>query len=201
MTPPNRAHAGALQLLLVDDHPALRAGLSSLLATQSDFEVQAGLANGEEAYAWYRSHAVDVVVMDISMAGYGGLEALRRIIHHDPRARILIYTVHDSEAMLSRVLSLGALGYVTKSSEIETLFKGIREVAKYRGFVSPDMMPLMMHSRAGVGGIQLEQLGAREFQIFLLVARGETIGSCAQSLKLSEKTVRNYLTQIGRAHV
>ncbi len=185
-----------IRLLLVDDHPALRTGLRSLLATQADFDIEADLATGEEGYAWYRAHAVDVVIMDISMAGFGGLESLRRIINHDPAARILIYTVHDSDPMLSRALALGALGYVTKGSEIETLFTGIREVARNRGFVSPDMVSAVVRDRTRAGRSALEQLGDREFQIFVLIAKGESVVQCAKNVKLSEKTVRNHITQI-----
>lgn len=104
--------------------------------------------------------------MDISMEGCGGIEALRRIIQFDPQARILIYTVHASDAMLYRALDMGALGYVTKASDIDTLISGIREVARQRGFISPDMIPAMVRKHTTHNQYSLlEQLGKREFQI------------------------------------
>ncbi|MCP5278216.1 MAG: response regulator transcription factor [Thiobacillus sp.] len=183
-------------LLLIDDHPALRTGLRSLLSGERDISVITDLASGEEAYAWYRTNRPDVVVMDISMAGYGGLEALRHIVQFDPQARVLVYTVHDSEIMLHRALALGALGYVTKGSSVEALIQGIREVARGRGYVSPDMIHGMVRKQATRESTPLEELGHREFQILLLTAQGKSALECARILSLSEKTVRNHLTRI-----
>ncbi len=192
----NRSSAPACSLLLVDDHPALRAGLRSLLSSAPGLLIQADVASGEEAYAWYRAHQPDVVVMDLSMEGYGGIEALRRIVQFDPQARILIYTVHASEVMLYRALDMGALGFVTKASDVDTLISGIREVARQRGFISPDMIPAMVRKHTVHNQSLLEQLGEREFQILLLTGQGRKVGECAQMLNLSEKTVRNHLTRI-----
>ncbi len=185
-----------LTLLLADDHPALRQGLRSLLASQRDFAVTGEVSSGEEAYTWYRAHRPDVVILDLSMAGYGGMEALRRIIQFDPRACILVYTVHDTEAMLTRALAFGALGYVTKGSEIDVLIAGIRQVARRRGFVSPDMMHAMVRQHARQERPLTEQLSDREFQILLLTAQGDSVHACAQALNLSDKTVSNHLTRI-----
>jgi two-component system, NarL family, invasion response regulator UvrY len=192
----NMSPAPPCSLLLVDDHPALRAGLRSLLSGDPGLLILADLSSGEEAYAWYRAHHPDVVVMDLSMEGYGGIEALRRIVQFDPQARIMIYTVHASDVMLNRALGMGALGYVTKASDVDTLISGIREVAQHRGFVSPDMIPAMVRKHTAQNQSLLEHLGAREFQILLLTGQGHKVGECAQMLNLSEKTVRNHLTRI-----
>lgn len=188
--------AAVFNLLLVDDHPALRAGLRSLLSSTPGLLIQADVASGEEAYVWYRDHQPDVVVMDLSMEGYGGIEALRRIMQFDPQARILIFSVHDSDVMLYRALDLGALGYVTKASDVDTLISGIREVARQRGFISPDMIPAMVRKHTVHDKSLLDQLGEREFQILLLIGQGRKVGECAQMLNLSEKTIRNHLTRI-----
>lgn len=185
-----------IRLLLADDHPALRAGLRSLLTGEADFTVVADAASGEEAYAAYREHLPDVVVLDLTMAGYGGLEALRHIVQSDPSAHVLIYTVHDSEIMLHRALGLGALGYVTKGNDMDTLIQGIREVGRGRGYVSPDMIHGMVRKQAARDATPLEELGAREFHILLLTAQGQSALECARTLNLSEKTVRNHLSRI-----
>jgi two-component system, NarL family, invasion response regulator UvrY len=191
-----RAQDPPIAVLLVDDHPALRAGLRSLLSSEPGIEVLADVAGGEEAYTWYRAHRADVVVMDLSMAGYGGMEALRRILQFDPLARILVYSVHTSEVMLHRALALGALGYVTKGSSVDALITGIRELARGQGYVGPDMVSAMVRKRATPEGGLLEQLSSREFQILILTAQGQAVAECAQALNLSEKTVRNHLTHI-----
>ncbi|MBI5900247.1 MAG: response regulator transcription factor [Rhodocyclales bacterium] len=188
--------ATAIRVLLVDDHPALRAGLRSLLCAEPGMHVVADLASGEEANAWYRNHATDVVVMDLSMEGYGGMEAIRRLAQFDPRIGILVYSVHATEIVLSRALALGALGYVTKASSTEVLIAGVREVAARRGFVSPDLIPAMVQRQAAPEQSRLSLLGDREFQILLLTAQGHTVEHSARTLNLSEKTVRNHLTRI-----
>jgi two-component system, NarL family, invasion response regulator UvrY len=191
-----RAQDHPITVLLVDDHPALRAGLRSLFASEPGIEVLADVGGGEEAYAWYRASRADVVVMDLSMAGYGGMEALRRILQFDPQARILVYSVHTSEVMLHRALALGALGYVTKGSSIDALITGIRELARGQGYVGPDMISAMVRKRATPEGSLLDLLSSREFQILILTAQGQTVAQCAQALNLSDKTVRNHLTHI-----
>jgi len=186
----------AIRVLLVDDHPALRAGLRSLLSGESGIAVQGDTGSGEDAYAWYRAHRPDVVVMDLSMPGFGGIECLRRILQFDPQARVLVYTVHAADAMLDRVLALGGLGYVTKASDVDVLVHGIREVARGRGFLSPDMVSAMVRRHASDERALPEQLGDRGFQIFLLTAQSHNAQACARLLSLSEKTVRNHLTRI-----
>lgn len=104
-SPRNDSAKKSIRLLLVDDHPALRAGLRSLLSHEPDIVVEDDVASGEEAYGCYRASRPDVVVMDLSMEGYGGIEGLHRILQFDSHARILVYTVHDSEAMLHRALA------------------------------------------------------------------------------------------------
>lgn len=185
-----------LQLLIVDDHPALRAGLCSLLSTEPDFAVAGEAASGERAYAWYQAHRPDVVVMDLSMEGIGGMESLRRIHRHDPDARVVIYSVHATAVMLNRALSMGALGYITKASDASVLVAGIREVANRRGFVSPDLIPVVVQRHASRERSVIEQLTDKEFQIFVLTMGGNPVDDCARILSMSGKTVRNHLTKI-----
>jgi DNA-binding NarL/FixJ family response regulator len=191
-----------ISVLIADDHPAIRSGLRSLLSQEPDLDVRDDVASGEAAYVAYRRDKPTLVLMDLSMQGYGGIEASRRILNFDPEARILVYTVHDSEVMLRRALALGALGYVTKGSPMDELLRGIREVARDRGFVSPDMLPVMVRVNRGEHATRLAELGAREFQILLMIAQGKQVGDCARELNLSEKTVRNHLTRIkSKLHV
>jgi two-component system, NarL family, invasion response regulator UvrY len=189
-------HDGPITILLVDDHPALRKGVHSLLSTEPNLVVVGEVNSGEEAYVWYRSHQPQVVVMDLSMTGFGGLESIRRILRFNSSARILVYSVHATNVMLKRALAVGALGYVTKGSNTDVLINGIREVAHRRGFVSPDMISLLVEDHAANERPLINRLGNREFEIFLLTVQGEMPKACAQTLNISEKTVRNQLTQI-----
>jgi DNA-binding NarL/FixJ family response regulator len=185
-----------LRILLADDHPALRAGLASLLSAEPGFVVAGEAGSGEEAYAAYRRLLPDVAIIDLSMVGYGGIEAIRRIRQTDPQARLLVYSVHANETMLDRALSLGALGYVTKASDNGTLIRGIREVAQRRGFVSQDLIPAMVRRQRSVDPLHIDRLSEREFAIFLLTGHGQKPADCALTLNLSEKTIRNQLTRI-----
>lgn len=190
------AVAPKIRVLLADDHPALRAGLRSLLLTEPDIEVVCDAGSGEKAYLCYRTHQPDVVVLDLSMEGIGGMEALRRILKHDPSAGVLVYSVHATEVMMARALSLGALGYVTKGNDIAVLVSGIREVACRRGFISSDLVTLMVRRQVSHERTLLEHLSNKEFQVLLLTAQGNKPESCALILSMSEKTVRNHLTKI-----
>ena len=182
--------------MIVDDHPALRAGLRSLIDSDPGLRVLLEVDSGEAAYAEFRSAHPDVVVMDLSMEGFGGIEAIRRIHEADPQAAILVYTVHDSQVLLERALEAGARGFVTKGSNVEILLQGIKKVTRGESFVSPDMLPVLLDRYRPSGASQFNRLTQREFQVFKLLSEGHTLPECARILNLSSKTVSNHFTQI-----
>lgn len=183
-------------VMVVDDHPALRAGLCSLIGSDPALRVLQQAASGEEAYAAYRSQRPDAVVMDLSMEGFGGIEAIRRIREIDPRAGILVYTVHNSQVLLERALEAGALGFVTKGSNVDALLLGLKKVARGESFVSSDMVPALLERHRPSGISQFNQLSQREFQVFKLLSEGHALPECATILNLRPKTVSNHFTQI-----
>ena len=185
-----------LTVMVVDDHPALRAGLCSLIGSDPALRVLQQAASGEEAYAAYRSQRPDAVVMDLSMEGFGGIEAIRRIREIDPRAAILVYSVHNSQVLLERAFEAGALGFVTKGSDVDALLRGLKKVASGESFVSSDMVPALLERHRPSGISQFNQLSQREFQVFKLLSEGHTLSECASILHLSSKTVSNHFTQI-----
>ena len=185
-----------LTVMVVDDHPALRAGLCSLIGSDPALRVLQQAASGEEAYAAYRSQRPDAVVMDLSMEGFGGIEAIRRIREIDPQAAILVYSVHNSQVLLERALEAGALGFVTKGSDVDALLLGLKKVARGESFVSSDMVPALLDRHRPSGISQFNQLTQREFQVFKLLSEGHALPECATILNLSPKTVSNHFTQI-----
>ncbi|HNO13473.1 MAG TPA: response regulator transcription factor [Accumulibacter sp.] len=192
----SRAKLTPVTVLVVDDHPALRAGLRSLIDSDPALRVLAEVESGEAAYAAYRTHRPDTVVMDLSMEGFGGIEAIRRIRGLDPQAAVLVYSVHNSQVLLERALEAGAMGFVTKGSNVETLLLGLKKVAKGESFVSADLLPALLDRHRPSGAAQFNRLTQREFQVFRLLSEGHSLSECASILNLSSKTVSNHFTQI-----
>lgn len=185
-----------ITVMLVDDHPALRAGLRSLIDSDPALHVIAEVASGEAAYAEYRAKQPDTVVMDLSMEGFGGIEAIRRIRSFDSRAALLVFTVHTSEVLLERALEAGALGFVTKGNDVDILLNGLKSIARGESFVSPDMVPILIDRQRPSSGRPFKGLTQREFQVFQLLSEGHTLSECARILNLSCKTASNHFTQI-----
>jgi two-component system invasion response regulator UvrY len=193
---PMDARQAIIKVVLADDHPVVRQGLRSFLEANGGFDVAAEAASGAQCYSQYRRHRPDVVIMDISMPGYSGLEAIRRILAHDPAARILVLTVHDNEVLLGRALAAGAMGFVTKGSPPEQIAEAIRSVAANRIYVSSDLAFNLNGVDRGSSGPALDKLSPREFEIFQLLAQGNSVGEVAAALSLSSKTVSNHFTHI-----
>ena len=192
------AEATTIRVLLVDDHPVVCAGVRALLECEPDIKVIGEAGTGEEAYTLYREQQPDVVLMDLSMPGFGGLEAIRRMAGRDEKARILVFSIHESEVMLARALEAGAMGFVTKGSSPELLPIAVRRVAAGHRTFSPDLACRRTRAHAKNGRTVLDDLSAREFEVFCLLARGYAVNETAELLSLSPKTVSNHLTNIKR---
>jgi two-component system, NarL family, invasion response regulator UvrY len=180
-----------ISILLVDDHPVVRQGYRRVLESQSDFHVVAEADTAAKAYSAFKTHAPDVVVMDISMPGASGLEAIRNIRSRSSHARILIFSMHGEVAQVKAAFSAGASGYVTKSSEPAVLVQTIRAVARGERAMSDDVARLLALESLTPGSV-LDQLGEREIEILRQIASGATKEQIAENLHLSTKTVQNY---------
>jgi two-component system, NarL family, invasion response regulator UvrY len=185
-----------IRVLLVDDHAVVRAGYRTLLDGAQEIEVVAEAERGEEACQRFAELLPDVVVMDLSLPGIGGLEAIRRIIARDREAAILVFSMHDDTAFVEKALQAGARGYITKHSAAEIMVDAIRAVAAGRAFIDRELAQNLALGRAGGGRELFSCLTTREFEIFSLLARGLTPVETASELALSYKTVANYTTQI-----
>ncbi len=184
--------APIISILLVDDHPVVRQGYRRVLENQSDFRVVAEADNAAGAYAAFKAHAPDVVVMDISMKGASGLEAIRNIRSRDDRARILVFSMHSEAALVKTAFSAGASGFVTKSSEPAALIQAIRSVARGERAMSDDIAHALAEDSLNPSQSMLERLGEREIEILRQLAAGSTADQIAANLNLSLKTVQNY---------
>jgi two-component system, NarL family, invasion response regulator UvrY len=181
-----------ISILLVDDHPVVRQGYRRVLENQSDFRVVAEADNAAGAYAAFKAHAPDVVVMDISMKGASGLEAIRNIRARDDSARILVFSMHSEAALVKTAFNAGASGFVSKSSEPAALIQAIRSVARGERAMSDDIAHALAEDSLNPSKSMLERLGEREIEILRQLAAGSTADQIAANLNLSLKTVQNY---------
>ncbi len=175
-----------IRAMLVDDHALVRMGFRMLLA-DAQVDVVAECDSGEQACADYARAAPDVVLMDLSMPGMGGLEAVRRLLAQDPRARILALSAHEDTAHPRRVLRAGALGFLAKRSAPETLIEAVTAVAAYRSYVDARTAQALAQAQGDTS--PADALSEREFAVFLQLARGASVAQIAQHLKLSPATV------------
>jgi two-component system, NarL family, invasion response regulator UvrY len=181
-----------ISILLVDDHPIVRQGYRRVLENQGDFHVIAEADDAASAYASFKTHSPDIVVMDISMPGASGLEAIRNIRARDGRARILVFSMHSETPLVKAAFNAGAGGYVTKSSEPAVLVKAIRSVARGERAMSDDVAQVLALESLAPSGSALDQLAEREIEVLRQIAAGATQDAIAANLNLSLKTVQNY---------
>ena len=188
---------GPVRVMLVDDHAVVRAGYRRLLADEPDLRVVAEHADADAAHAALLAlppGTVELLVLDLSMPGRSGLDLLRQVRQRWPALPVLVFSMHDSPALVAQALQAGAAGYVTKSSEPAALVAALRRVARGEtGVLSPDI--------AGEGASPAALapqllLSAREFEVLRGLVEGLTLDQIAERLHLSGKTVSNYQTQI-----
>ena len=184
-----------IRVMLVDDHALVRMGFRMLLAN-ADVEVVAEHDSGEQACADYGRVKPDVVVMDLSMPGMGGLEAVRRLVAQDPEVRILALSAHEDTAHPQRVLRAGAIGYLTKRSAPDTLIAAVRAVAAHEPYVDAQTAKALAMAQVKGEASPAERLSEREFSVFVQLARGLSVAQIADNLKLSPSTVGTHLYHV-----
>jgi len=186
-----------IRVMLVDDHAVVRTGFRLLLQAQSEISIVAEAESGEVACQRYLELTPDVVVLDLAMPGMGGLEALRRIRAHHPQARVLALSAHDDPMHARRALREGALGFLSKRSAPEALIEAVTTVGAGRRYIDVALAQKLALADLD-GGIQspIERLSEREFEVFVRLARGETVQRIAEDLRLSASTVGTHLYNI-----
>jgi two-component system invasion response regulator UvrY len=186
-----------IKVILVDDHAVVRAGFRLLLSSVDHIDVIAEAERGEQACQLYLEKRPDVIVLDLSMPGIGGLETIRRILLRDSAAKMLVFSVHDELVYVNRALAAGAKGYITKNTAPAILLEAIEKIAAGEIYIEQGLREsLPERNKDSDYRALIDSLSAREFDVFLLLAKGLTIHKISDELCLGYKTVANYGTQI-----
>jgi two-component system, NarL family, invasion response regulator UvrY len=186
-----------IKILIVDDHPVVRQGLRQVLADEPDMKVAGEAANANELLEQLRREAWDIVLLDITMPGRGGLEVLKDMRRERAKLPVLVLSMHPEDQFGLRVLKAGASGYLTKDTAPEELVKAIRKVCGGGKYISP-MLAEQLAVRLDIDEPRPphEFLSDREYQVMCLIASGKRVGDIAKELSLSVKTISTYRLRI-----
>ncbi|STX29463.1 response regulator GacA [Legionella beliardensis] len=186
-----------IKILIVDDHALVRMGIRRLLEDLPDMDVVAEAASGEEALLLVKSHKPDVVLLDMKMPGIDGWEVTRRLKKSNPHIKIIAVTAVCAEPLPTRILQLGAMGYLTKESGAQEMAAAIRKVAKGEKYLSAEIAQKMaINSLMAVQGSPFDALSEREMQVMLMITSGMAVQDIADRLFLSTKTINGYRYRI-----
>jgi two-component system invasion response regulator UvrY len=185
-----------IRVILVDDHSVVRMGFKMLIESESDMEVICEAESGEEGIKVFKELKPDVVVMDITMPGIGGLESIERILAFDKNAKILVLSAHEDSVHPKRVLNAGALGYLTKRSAAEELIKAIRSISSGKKYLEAAIAQQMAITQLSGENNPVEVLSDREFEVFMALAKGKSTNEIAETMHLSPRTVGTHLYNI-----
>ena len=185
-----------IRIMLVDDHAVVRAGVRRLLEQDARYVVVAEAASGELAYQQYGKYLPDITVIDLSMPGIGGMEAISRIKVRYPSAKLLVLSMHENAAFASQALKAGASGYLSKNGLAEELVGALEQIANGQTYINASITKQMTQQFLNAIENPLQILSAREFEIFRLLAEGVDGIEIGRKLNISSKTVANYQTSI-----
>jgi len=185
-----------IRVMLTDDHAVVRSGIARLLERSDDITIVGEAESGEQGYQLYSELEPDVMVMDMSMPGIGGLEALRRIITRHPKAKVIMFSMHENVAFAVQAMTAGAVGYVAKSGEAQELVSAVKQVMSGKSYLNTEMAHKIALQNMGTGDNPMLRLTAREFEVFRLLAEGHIVDEIATMLTIGQKTVANYQTSL-----
>ena len=191
---PQSASPAPLRILVVDDHPAFRAGIVKLVSDDARFKVVGETCSGQEAIQLTVELEADVVLLDVSLPDLNGVEVARRIVTATPRAKVLALSVHEDTSYVQALMDAGAVGYVCKSSACEQLMLAIRVVARGGKHIDPHVERSRSKGRSSATSslISREMLSEREAQVLRLMAIGRPVKDIARTLQLSPRTLETY---------
>lgn len=182
-------------ILIVDDHPIVRAGCRQLILQIPDVKVVEA-ETGEEGYRLFQKVHPYMVLLDITLPDYGGLEVLSRIRANSENAKVLMFSMHEDSAFASRAMQAGARGYITKNNAADHLVEAVEEVLAGKTYLSPDIAEQLAMLNVGTASSSLSDLSRRELEILRLLSEAKSMTEISGVLGISYKTVANNLTQI-----
>ena len=186
-----------IKVLIADDHNVVRQGLKNIIDQQSDMKVSGEAASAHELLEKVRKQPWDVVILDVTMPGKSGLDALKELKIEKPKLPVLILSMHPEDQYATRVLKAGASGYMTKETAGEELVQAIRKVVNGGKYISPSLAEkLAFHLEAPTDKDPHEMLSDREYQVLCMIASGKTVNEIGKMLSLSVKTVSTYRARI-----
>lgn len=182
-----------IKILIVDDHELVRMGIRHLLVNLPDIQVIAEAENGDAALKQAKAHRPDVVLLDMKMPGMDGWEVTRRLNKCNPNIKIIVLTAATNDPLPTRLLQLGAMGYLTKDSAAEEMVAAIRKVSRGERYLSTEIaQKIALESLNPTDTSPLDDLSEREMQVMFMITEGLTVNQIAERLFLSPKTVGTY---------
>ena len=185
-----------ISVILADDHAVVRMGFKLLLQDTKDITVVGEAESGEEVIKLLNTLTADLIVMDLSMPGIGGLETISRVVSKAKSPKILILSAHEDAIHPKRSLKAGANGYLSKRGAPEELIKAIRQIHAGNMYIEPSIAQKVAMSQMGGETSPVEILSEREFDVFMALASGKTVNQIAETLHLSPRTVGTHLYNI-----
>ncbi len=186
-----------INVVIVDDHDLIRAGIRYMLSDVPGIKVVGEADNGEDGLKLARELSPDVVLMDIRMPGVGGLEATRKILHYSPDTKVLVITACADDMHPTRLLQIGAFGYLTKDASVDEMIQAIRTVHAGQRYVNPRVaQQLILKNVKDIEETSFDNLSSRELQIAMMIVKGDKVKDIAVKLNLSPKTVNSYRYRI-----
>ena len=184
-----------MKILIVDDHPIVRAGLRRLLTAEAGIEVREA-ANGREALSVFRELQPTLVILDLNLPGIGGLEVLARLKAVSPDARVLVLSMYDDETHVTRALRAGAAGYLTKNAPPEELLEAIGRVAEGHTYIEREIAEGLVFASIRSSPDPLKDLSSRDLEILRLLAEGRSLSQIADTVGIGYKTAANNCSRI-----
>ena len=184
-----------MKILIVDDHPIVRAGLRRLLTAEPEIEI-CEATSGREALSVFRKLQPTIVILDLNLPDIGGLEVLARLKAADPDARVLVLSMHDDEIHIMRALRAGAAGYVTKNAPPQELLEAMERVALGRTYIEREIAEGLVFAGIRASPHPLKDLSSRDLEILRQLAQGRTLSQIAEAVGIGYKTVANKCTRV-----